>query len=131
MRKLILIAATAASLATPALAEGTTCVRRNDIYNWTALNDKQVVIENYRHQRALLKLIGTCSGLRFDETIAIGSRGSSDLDCVGPGDSLTARNRGIGGRCAVVSVTPFNGPLGKHDHHANGPQEPSPEQKNY
>src|SRR6185437_16812931 len=70
MRKSILLAASAAIVLTavPALAGPAVCIRQDDLYNWTALNDKQVVIENFRHQKALLTLIGTCSGLKFHET---------------------------------------------------------------
>ena len=127
MRKLFLMAAALAVLAAPAAGAprtggGTTCVRHNDIYNWTALNDKRLVVENYRHQKVLLKLIGTCSGFRFRETIAIRNRGGSDLDCIGPGDDVFVRDNGIGGRCAVVSVSPYNGPVGSRysrDHGNN------------
>lgn len=122
MRKLLLITAALAVLAAPAgasprLGGGTTCVRHNDIYNWTALNDKLLVVENYRHQKVLLKLIGTCYGFKFREAIAFRNRGASDLDCIGPGDDVFVRDMGIGGRCAVVSVSPYNGQLGSHDSH--------------
>lgn len=136
MRKLLLITAVLAAIATPGAAAptmggGTRCVRHNDIYNWTALNDKQLVVENYRHQKVLLKLIGTCYGFKFHEAIAFRNRGGSDLDCIGPGDDVFVRDHGIGGRCAVISVSPYSGPAGKArqdgnmddhggDHHDHG-----------
>jgi len=112
MRKLLLATAVLAALATPAFARGTTCVRHNDIYNWTSLSDKLLVVENYRHQKVLLKLIGTCYGFKFREAIAFRNRGGSDLDCIGPGDDVFVRDMGIGGRCAVVSVSPYYGSAG-------------------
>jgi len=137
MRRPILIAAVAlAVLATPAAAastRGTTCVRHNDIYNWTALSDKLLVVENYRHQKVLLKLIGTCYGFKFREAIAFRNRGGSDLDCIGPGDDIFVRDSGAGGRCAVVSVAPYSGTTGHHHGDTNTPGilNPTPEQKNY
>jgi len=124
MRKLLLITAALAALASPAAAAptiggGTSCVRHNDIYNWTALNDKQLVVENYRHQKVLLNLIGTCYGFKFREAIAIRNRGASDLDCISPGDTVFVRDTGLGGRCAVTSVAPYNGTTNtrySHDH---------------
>jgi hypothetical protein len=120
MRKLLLITAALAAMASPAAAAtggGTTCVRHNDIYNWSALNDKQLVVENYRHQKVLLKLIGTCYGFKFRETIAFRNRGGSELDCIGAGDDVFVRDMGTGGRCAVVSVSPYTGPAGGKPQH--------------
>lgn len=123
MRKLLLIAVAAAATlsAAPAVARPAICIRHDDIRNWTALNDKQVVLENYSHQKALLKLIGTCDNLKFRESIEIRSPGASQLSCIEAGDTIVTRGLGIGGRCAIVSVTPYSGPMStKHhgdDHH--------------
>jgi len=119
MRKLLLTTAAIAAMATPvvaapALGGGTSCVRHNDIYNWAAISDKQLVVENYRHQRVLLNLIGTCYGFKFREAIAFRNRGASDLDCISPGDGVFVRDNGLGGRCAVTSVAPFDGPMPSH-----------------
>ncbi|MEJ1970708.1 MAG: DUF6491 family protein [Rhizomicrobium sp.] len=115
MRKLIPTAALAATLlATPVAAafpSGASCIRQDDINNWTSLNDKQIVLENLRHRRVLLKLIGTCSGFRFHENLVIRSPGATGLSCVSPGDSIITRNAGMGGRCTVISVEPYNGPM--------------------
>jgi hypothetical protein len=122
MRKLLVLAAVAAAaLSTPAFADTTACVRQNDIRNWTALNDKSVVLENYRHQKVLLKLIGTCSNLQFNESLVIRSPGATGLSCVSVGDTITSRGLGgnfgsMNGRCAVVSVTPFTGSMQRPDH---------------
>ncbi|MEI9887910.1 MAG: DUF6491 family protein [Rhizomicrobium sp.] len=117
MRKLILALCGAAMLGvSPAVAaDGTVCIRHNDIYNWTALNDKTLVLENFRHQKALVKLIGTCSNFRFHETIAIRSAGGTDLSCVEAGDTVITRDLGMTGRCAVVSVAPYTGPAKQPD----------------
>lgn len=127
MRNLLLIAAAATLLtAVPALAASNTCVRQDDIRNWTALNDKNIVLESYHHQKVLLKLIGTCSSFRFTAALEIRARGETGLSCVQPGDTIVTR-AGIGGRCAIVSVTPYAGDMRRHgdnmdDHggdHAN------------
>jgi hypothetical protein len=133
MRKLLLITAALVAMAAPAAAAtggGTSCVRHNDIYNWTSLSDKLLVVENYRHQKVLLKLIGTCYGFKFRETVAFRNRGGSDLDCISAGDEVYVHDMGTGGRCAVVSVSPYNGQVGHHDQ-TPGILNPTPEQKNY
>jgi hypothetical protein len=111
MRNLLLAACGLAILAaTPAsAAPDRVCIRQDDIRNWTALNDKSIVLENYHHQKALLQLIGTCSGFKFHDTLDIRSPGATGLSCVQVGDSIVTHD-GIGGRCAVSSVTAYTGP---------------------
>src|ERR1700704_2199018 len=102
MRKILLLCAAALALGTPAIADtpATTCIRQNDISNWTSLNDKSIVLEDYRHQKVLLKLLGTCSGFAFSETLEIRARGASRLSCVSPGDDIVTLD-GLRGGCSV------------------------------
>jgi len=119
MRKTILLAAAIATLATaPAFADPAVCIRQDELYNWTALNDKQVVIENYQHKKALLTLIGVCNGLKFHETIAIRSPGGTGLSCISPGDTLSVRDLGMNQRCAITKVEPYVAPVTHKDDHA-------------
>jgi hypothetical protein len=106
----------------PALAKPEVCIRQDELYNWNALNDKQVVIENYQHRKALLTLIGPCIGLKFHETIAIKSPGGTGLSCISPGDDILVHGMGMPQRCAITSVTPYMGPPSGHhdDHHGSG-----------
>lgn len=124
MRKLLLITVALAAIAVPAAAAptiggGTTCVRHDDIYSWDALNDKQLIVENIRHQKVLLGLIGSCSGFKFRETIVIRSRGASGLDCIARGDDVFVRDNGTGARCSVVSVAPYDGSMNNRYSHGN------------
>ncbi|MEI9994066.1 MAG: DUF6491 family protein [Rhizomicrobium sp.] len=121
MRKLLLIVAATATLAgTPALAARPgICIRHDDIRNWTALDDKRVVLENYHHQKALLTLIGTCSDLRFHEALEIRSPGAMGLSCIETGDTIVTRGFGTRGRCAITSVTPYAGPVTDKHHDAD------------
>src|SRR5215813_4113609 len=105
MRKLVLAAAIIA-ISTSAMAADTPCIRRNDIRNWGAINDRTLVVEDFRRQRVQLNLIGTCSGLRFTDNLAIRSRasGGSGLACIQIGDTITTRNSGLRGTCSVSSI---------------------------
>ena len=117
MKKFVLAAALCIAAATPALARPAVCIRQDNIRNWTALNDRQIVLEDYNHHKALLKLIGTCSGFRFSEALVIRSPGAMGLSCVEIGDTIVT-HQGIGGRCAITSVMPYDGPMTTHgDHH--------------
>ena len=129
MRKLLLITAALAALTTQASAittSGRTCVRHNEIYNWAAIDDKHIVVEDNRHKKVLLKLIGTCQNLRFHETIAFRNPAGFGLDCISTGDDVLVRSFASGvGRCSVVDVQPYSGSMNWHDHsqaddHNNG-----------
>ena len=126
MRKSILIAAFAAAAfagATPVFAAEppAICIRHDDINNWSSIDDKHVVLTNYRHQKALLTMIGTCSNFKFSDAIEIRSPGASGLDCIAVGDEVQTRGIGSGpihGRCAVVKIEPYTGQSVKPaDHH--------------
>ncbi len=122
MRKIILGAAAAAALlsSTPAFAASSQiCIRHDDIRNWSATDDKHLVLENYSHQKALLTLIGTCSGFRFAETIVIRSPGAFGLSCIERGDSVRARERTFPGTCSIAKIEPYTGPVGKNHDSSN------------
>jgi hypothetical protein len=124
MRQLLLITAALAAMAAPAAAAptlggGTTCVRHDDIYSWDAISDKQLIVENLRHQKVLLGLIGSCSGLKFRQTIVISSRGATGLDCIRKGDNVFVRDNGTGTRCSVISVAPYDGSMNNRYSHGS------------
>ncbi len=114
-----LFVAVAMLAATPALAAPSVCIRQDDIRNWSSPDDKHLVLENYRHQKALLTLIGTCSGFKFTETIAIRSPGATGLSCISRGDTVRTHDLGFRGTCAVVKIEPYTGPIGNHPSDAN------------
>jgi hypothetical protein len=119
MKKTLLLALAFAAGVTPALAAPTICIRHDDIYNWSSLNDKQIVLENTSHQKALLKLIGTCSDFKFTTKLDIRSPGSLRISCVSAGDTIVTDSSGFRGRCSIVSVEPYTGPAKTQggDHH--------------
>ena len=119
MRKLIFILAGLAILTTtPALA--TACIRHDDIYNWNNLNDRTLVLENYRHQKFLVKLIGTCQDFTYHQRLIIKSPGALRISCVEKGDIVITPNNGISGRCAITSIEPYVTPAksDKSDKHS-------------
>ncbi len=121
MRNSILLAATAATLliAAPASARPSVCIQRDNIRNWSSIDDKHLVLEDYHHTRALLSLIGTCSNFKFHETIAIKTPGEIGISCISNGDDVITRDVGMTGRCSIVGIEPYDGPvLARHsDHH--------------
>jgi hypothetical protein len=126
MHKWILIAALAAT-STPAFAADP-CIRHDDIRNWTALDDRTVILENYSHKKAMLKLVGTCYNLRYYEALAIRSR-NGGVSCVERGDTVINRNSGTYGTCAIISITPYTGPMTTKPQASQS--DPAPGQKTY
>jgi hypothetical protein len=110
MRKLIFILAGLAILtATPALADSA-CIRHDDIYNWNNLDDRTLVLENYRHQKFLVKLVGTCQDFTYHQRLIIKSPGALRISCVQKGDIVITPNNGISGRCAITSISQYTTP---------------------
>jgi hypothetical protein len=115
MRKILLALAGVAILAaTPAAADP--CIRQNDIWNWSSINDKTLILENSRHQKIVAKLIGTCSDLAFRQTIAIKSFAGFGLSCIERGDTVITRSAGFRGSCSIASIEPFYGPMKRSYH---------------
>lgn len=91
--------------ASPAAAD--TCIRQNDIWNWSSINDKTLILENHRHQKFLVKMIGTCGNFRFHQSLVIKSHSGFGISCVGMGDDVITHEVGMRGTCAITSVVPF------------------------
>jgi hypothetical protein len=119
MKELILASAILAVAATPVFARPSVCIRQDEIYSWNAINDKQLVIEDRSHKKALLKLVGTCHDFKFTDTIAIRAPVSMGISCVEIGDEVSTRGpgSGIGGRCGIVGIEPYTGTVKKDEHH--------------
>jgi hypothetical protein len=102
---LLAAAALLAVLSAPASAQQRPCLRFGEIYNWTALNDKTLIVEDNFHKKFKLRLIGTCYNLKFHEALAFKSPGSLGISCMAPGDSVIQRDYAMGAsRCAITSI---------------------------
>lgn len=118
MRKLFMVLAGIAVLAatSASASTGNSCIRHDDIYNWNNLDDRTLILENYRHQKFMVKLIGTCQDFTYHQQLIIKSPGALRISCVEKGDIVITPNNGISGRCAITSITPYTAPV-KSDKH--------------
>ncbi len=117
MRKIILaLAGLAVLTATPAFASGA-CLQYGSIYNFKALDDKTLIVEDEVHNKFKVSLLGVCPELTFKEGIGFKTFGPHmALTCVSGGDSIVTRDAGIGGqRCPIRSVTPYTADMAKAD----------------
>jgi hypothetical protein len=94
--------------ATP--AEADRCIRHNDIWKWSSIDDKSLILENSRHQKWMAKLVGGCYDFRFNQNLVIKSHLGLGVGCVQTGDTVVTRNFGISQRCAIISIAPYAPP---------------------
>ncbi len=123
MRKFFLLGGVLGLLASaPALAANdTTCIRHNDIWNFHSAGDRMMVLENFRHQKVLVTLAGTCDNTQFVDSIRVKSFGGFNLSCVERGDEILTHEAGMRGRCTILSVQNYSGDMERGDgrHHGN------------
>ena len=112
------LAALVVASASPASADRP-CLQFGYIYNWTALNDRTLIVEDNWHKKFKLKLIGACSNLKFHEQLAFRSPGSLELSCLAPGDDVITREFGTGPqRCAVTTIETYTPEMERADRAA-------------
>jgi hypothetical protein len=125
MRKLLLALCGLAVLSTaPAYAvPPDACIRHNDIWNWSSVNDKTLILEDFRHHKFLLKLLGTCGNFKFHQSLIIKSRGALGISCVEPGDNVITHDVGFRGVCSVLSIAPYTPGMEKKPDADNKPTD--------
>ncbi|HEY2032446.1 MAG TPA: DUF6491 family protein [Rhizomicrobium sp.] len=113
---LLAVAGLAVTAASPALA-APRCLEYGQIYNFNALDDKTLIVEDDFHNKFKLSLMGVCPALPFKEGIGFKSFGPHmALSCVSAGDSIVTRNFGTGGQnCPIRSVEPYTAEMQKAD----------------
>ncbi len=111
------LAGMAVLAATPALARDP-CIQNIDIYNYRAINDKKLVVEDFHHRKVLLTLIGTCDNLKFKEQLAFKSPGGSDLSCLSRGDEVITRDFGMRGVCSITHIDAYTPAMEAADRQA-------------
>jgi hypothetical protein len=116
MRKLLLAFCGLMLLATPAFAlDSPTCIRRNDIRDWSSPVRKTLLLENYAHKRVLLTMNGTCSGFGPYDSFQITGTLQTAASCIEVGDTVLTRWAGEPGRCQIVTISPYSGDMHPKD----------------
>jgi len=103
--------------ATPALARDP-CIQNIDIYNYHAINNRKLVVEDFHHRKVLLTLIGTCDNLKFKERLAFKSPGGSDLSCLARGDEVISRGPIGPSVCAITHIDVYTPAMEAADRQA-------------
>ncbi|MBV8975898.1 MAG: hypothetical protein JO261_05990 [Alphaproteobacteria bacterium] len=126
MKTSLALAATALVLAAagPAQAAGT-CLRQGNIYNWDALNDTTVIVEDDFHQKFKLTLMTPCLNLQYKERLGFRAFGGSALSCVSRGDEVLASSPIGPQHCPISRIEPYTPEMQKADKEAADAQKAS------
>ena len=116
MKKHILLAAGLCLFAAGPAVAGPKCLQIDSIYNWKALDNKTLIVEDDWHQKFKVSLMSYCPDLAFNERIAFRAFGGTRLSCVSAGDDVYTHQLGIGRqRCPVSKVEFYTPEMQKAD----------------
>lgn len=119
MNKTILLAA-GFSVLMAAPAAAAPCLEFGNIYNFHALDDKTLIVEDNFHNKFKVSLLSYCPELTFKEGIGFKSFGPHmALSCVSSGDDIVTRDMGTGPqRCSIRKVELYTPDMAKADAEA-------------
>ena len=112
------IIAALALLPQPAFAaDSPSCVRRNDIRDWSSPARRSLILESYARRKVILTMEGSCLGFGPYDTFQITGPLAAPASCIAVGDTVRTHWAGEPGVCHILTVTPYSGelhPAGAH-----------------
>ena len=95
MRKLLpAICALAILIGTPAFAaDSASCLRRNDVRDWSSTGHKTLLLESYSHRKVQLKLTGNCAGFGPYDSFQITGPLQTAASCIVEGETDEEREK--------------------------------------
>jgi hypothetical protein len=119
MKTTFVLAAVAVSLlSAPALAAGRACLEQSQIYNWDALDDRTLIVEDNWHHKFKVTLMVNCQNLQFHQRLGFKSFGGTALSCVSRGDSVISGTEIGPQRCPIQTIEPYTPDMEKADKDA-------------
>jgi len=115
MKTTLVIAAFAATLLCGQALAGASCLRQSQIYNWNALNDRTVIVENDFHQKFKLSLMTPCLNMQYHERLGFKSFGGTALSCISRGDDVISGSPIGPQRCPISKIEAYTPEMEKAD----------------
>lgn len=114
--KLALIAAASLLVvaATPALSSQS-CLELGLVWNFKALNDKTLIVEDEAHRKFKLTLMGYCPELPYKQRLGFKVFGGTELSCISTGDEVISRDLGFPWHCPITSIVSYTPAMEKAD----------------
>lgn len=88
------------------------------IFNWRADGERGLWVQDIHRQWYYAKLMAPCTGLNFATSLAFDTRPGDQLDRF---SFIRVPHQGLGGRCALTSLTASEGPPTPHKPAAAAP----------
>jgi hypothetical protein len=116
--------------AAPALA-APNCLQIGQIYNWTAPDNKTLIVEDNWRQKFKLTLMAPCINLTFKERVGFQTIGGfTGLSCLSKGDNVLVHSPGFPQRCPIVNIVPYTPDMEKADKAAAAAKAAQQQQQN-
>ncbi len=113
--KLLVAIGFAAALSTSAMADPS-CLQVGQIWNWKALDNQTLIVEDNWHHKYKVSLMGYCPNLTFKERVGFKAVGGfSRLSCLGKGDEVLVRDIAVPSRCPITNVVAYTPEMEKAD----------------
>ncbi len=118
MKKAVFAALGLVLLVLPARANPN-CLQIGLLWSWKAFDDKTLIVEDERHDKFKLGLMGYCPQLPYKLALGFKSIGGiTGLDCLAKGDQVISRDIGMAYSCPIMSITPYTPAMEQADRAA-------------
>jgi hypothetical protein len=115
MNTRLIFAALAATLVSAHAYAGGACLRQGNIYNWNALNDRTVIVEDDFHKKFKLTLMTPCLNMQYHENLGFKVFGGSELACVSRGDEVISGSPIGPQHCPISNIETYTADMEKAD----------------
>ena len=115
--KLALAVLAATIVSGPAFAGGQ-CLRQANIYNWKALDNRTVIVEDDFHKKFKLSLLTDCLQMQYHEQLGFRTFGGSQLACISKGDQVVAASPIGPQHCPIKNIEIYTAEVEKADKDA-------------
>jgi hypothetical protein len=107
MKKILAAAAGLLALAAPPALAGPACLELALVWNYKALNDKTLIVEDEAHRKFKLTLMGYCPNLPYKQRLGFKVFGGTELSCISKGDEVISRDFGFPYRCPIMDIVAY------------------------
>lgn len=120
--RLVIVTLAATLLSTSTFAAGV-CLRQANIYNWTALDNRTVIVEDDFHKKFKLTLMTPCLNMQFHERLGFKTFGGSQLACVSKGDEILSGSPIGPQHCPISKIEAYTAEMEKADKDAKAAKD--------
>lgn len=107
MNKPLATAAVFFALAATPVSASPACLELGLVWNYKALNDKTLIVEDEAHRKFKLTLMGHCPNLPYKLRLGFKVFGGTELSCISKGDEVISRDLGLPYRCPITDIVPY------------------------